>query len=171
MKPKTATTRRRFFCEAGAVLSTPLAVAAASDGTAEDAEALQKRLRLLEDVNAIRELHQHYARLVGVPAHDEIVSLFADPANAPLDSDLRSVAADHSERDVIDVSADHRMATARFPCTVQIEAPIEPTCPLVEMAREQGGGVVTRTESGVFENVYVKRNGAWKIERVAYRRT
>jgi hypothetical protein len=37
------------------------------------------------------------------------------------------------------------------------------------MAREQGGGVIKRTESGVFENSYVKENGAWKIERSVYR--
>ena len=44
-------------------------------------------------------------------------------------------------------------------CTVEIETAIGPSCPLVEMAREQGGGVVMRSEAGVFENAYVRRDG------------
>ena len=49
------------------------------------------------------------------------------------------------------------------------ESALDPDCPLVEMARQQGGGVVRRTERGVFENVYVKRDGSWKIQQSAYR--
>jgi len=37
------------------------------------------------------------------------------------------------------------------------------------MAREQGGGVVRRTEAGVFDNVYVRRDGVWIIEYSTYR--
>jgi hypothetical protein len=39
------------------------------------------------------------------------------------------------------------------------------------MARQQGGGVVRRSEQGVFEFVYVRREGFWKIEHAAYRAT
>ena len=41
-------------------------------------------------------------------------------------------------------------------------------CPLVEMAREQGGGVVRRKERVIFEHVYVKHGGVWKIQRSAH---
>jgi hypothetical protein len=49
---------------------------------------------------------------------------------------------------------------------VDIETLIGPSCPLVEMARQQGGGVVRRSN---FESVYVKRDGVWKIRRSSYR--
>jgi hypothetical protein len=52
---------------------------------------------------------------------------------------------------------------------VQSETAIGPDCPLVEMARQHGGGVVRRTERGVFENAYVRRGGIWKILRSVYR--
>jgi hypothetical protein len=39
------------------------------------------------------------------------------------------------------------------------------------MAREQGGGVVRRTEQGVFEHLYVRHGGIWKIRRSTYRPT
>jgi hypothetical protein len=37
------------------------------------------------------------------------------------------------------------------------------------MAREQGGGVVRRSETGVVEHVYARRDGAWIIDRSTYR--
>ena len=56
-------------------------------------------------------------------------------------------------------------------CIVDTEEVIGPPCPLVEMAREQGGGVVRRTERVVFEHTYVKQEGVWKIQRSTHRRT
>jgi hypothetical protein len=50
-----------------------------------------------------------------------------------------------------------------------MESTIGPNCPLVEMARQQGGGVVRRTEPSVIENKYVRRDGIWKIQRSAFR--
>ena len=44
---------------------------------------------------------------------------------------------------------------------------IGPDCPLVAMAREQGGGVVRHTERGTLENAYVKREGVWKDPAVS----
>jgi hypothetical protein len=53
-------------------------------------------------------------------------------------------------------------------CTVQVATPIGPSCPLVEMAREQGGGVVRRSECGVFQNAYARRDGVWSLERSTF---
>ena len=64
--------------------------------------------------------------------------------------------------------ADQLRATGLLYCTVDAETVIGPDCLLLEMARQQGGGV-GRTERGVFENVYVKREGTWKIQRSTYR--
>ena len=169
MTTKAMSTRRLFFSKAGAALSAPLAVATAS-ASREDSEALEMRLAMLEEIDAIRELHQTYARLINAQAHKEIVALFADPTRAQIDTSIRNVSSDHfAQQDVIDVATDHKTATARIHCRVQVETPIGPSCPLVEMARQQGDGVVRRAEKRVLESDYVKRGGVWKIERMIYR--
>ncbi|MBN1237277.1 MAG: hypothetical protein JXB36_02190 [Gammaproteobacteria bacterium] len=169
MKSETSTTRRRFFFKAGAALSAPLAVAAAGTpgGDGENPAALEARLRRLEDVEAIRALSRRLARLVDAGARTDAARLFVEPAGAEIDDRVRGISLDESDRDQIEVSADR--ATARLHCTVRLETPIEPRCPLVDMAAQQGGGIVRRTESGVLENVYVKRRGKWKIQRSVYR--
>jgi hypothetical protein len=163
---KGATTRRRFFWKAGAALSAPLAVAA-SDASArgEDADALRARLAELEDLNAIRELQQAYAQHVNSHVRDSLAALFADPANSQLDGSVRGVAAEPFAHGAIELAADRATARARIDCTVDVETAIEPRCTLVEMARQQGGGVIRRSEKRVLENAYVKQDGVWKIER------
>jgi hypothetical protein len=145
------------------VLSLPLAAAGAVvplHATVEE-DAIAGRLARLEDVNAIRAVNQAFAQQVNAgTAH----TLGIDRAIGNL------VTADFGERDTIEVALDRQTATGVMHCTVTIEAAIGPSCPLVEMARQQGGGVVRRSESGVFENVYVQRDGAWSIERSSYRR-
>ena len=68
------------------------------------------------------------------------------------------------------MAADGQTATAVLHCTVEIESAIGPACTLVEMARQQGGGVTRHTERGVFELTCVKRDGVWNIQRAGYRR-
>jgi ketosteroid isomerase-like protein len=172
MKTTPDVARRRFLWNAGAALSVPVALATAgpAEGAAEDGASLEARLAMLEDVNAIRELHYAYAKHVSAGAHDAVASLFADSGQARLDAGIRALAADPlGEPDAIEIAADRMSATARLHCTVTIETAIEPTCPLVEMARAQGGGTAKRSERGVLANVYVKRDGRWKIERSSFR--
>jgi hypothetical protein len=67
------------------------------------------------------------------------------------------------EHDVIEVADDRRTATARLRVTLHTETAIGPECTVVEMARQQGGGVVARDEPGVLETVYERRDGVWRI--------
>jgi hypothetical protein len=123
----------------------------------------------LEDVNAIRELTRRYVRHVNAGAHDEAAALFSEPAHADTRA-ARELAADPlGGEDAIEIAASGTTATARLHCTAEIETPIEPVTPLVAMAREQGGGVLRRSERGLLEGAYVKRDGAWKIERLTFR--
>src|SRR5262245_29769977 len=164
-------TRRSFMWTAGAALSAPLAAvaAAAPASVARDGDALM-RLAALEDIGAIRALNQAFARLVDGHAHEEIKALFINPADVRIDPEVRGLTADgFGEQDAIEVAGDRTTATALLHCTVHAESPIEPDCPLLEMARQQGGGVVRRVERGVFENVYIRRDGVWKIQRSTYR--
>jgi SnoaL-like domain len=173
MSTPAVATRRRFFLRAGAALSAPLAVSTslASNSGADGVEVLQARLAALEDVDAIRELQRTFASLVNARAHDEIAKLYADPAKARIDENVRGLSADDfGERDVVELEPGGNAAAAQFHCVVRTETPIGPTCTLVEMARQQGDGVIRRSERSILEVRYVKRQGLWKIERSAYRR-
>lgn len=174
MNEKVMTTRRRLFWKAGAALAAPLAIVGADTaaGTAANDASLRERVGRLEDENAIRELNRNWIRHFNAGAQPELARLFADRATVSDLGDICGVATDVADpQDCIELAADRSTATACMHCTVRIEAPIEPSCTLVEMARAQGGGFVRRTQKGVFEGEYVKRDGAWKIQRLTFRAT
>jgi hypothetical protein len=172
MKTKSISSRRRFFLQASAALSVPLAASAvhARQAGADDAGA-NARLAVLEDKSAIRALQQEYVRHVNSGAHEKASLLFANPSAAWLDASVRSLAANgFGEQDAIEISPDHSTATARTHCAVQTETAIGPNCTLVEMARGQGEGVLRQSENRVLVSTYVKVGGAWKIERLVWER-
>ena len=74
------------------------------------------------------------------------------------------------EHDTITIAPIGHTATAVLHCTVEIESAIGPACTLVEMARQQGGGVTRHTERGVFELACVRDGGAWTIQRASFTR-
>ena len=172
MTTNTRSTRRSFIQTAGAALSVPLTAAAVTApliAASADGDSLEARLAYLEDLNAIRTLNQEYARHVNAGTPEATVALFANPSDAQVDPEIRGMAPDRfGEQDVIDIAADRQTATARLHCTVHVESAIGPSCPLVDMARQQGGGVVRRTERGIFENIYIRRDGIWKLQRSVY---
>ena len=171
MTTQAVSTRRSFIRTAGTALSAPLAVAAANTPVSAvgDADPMASRLGMLEDANAIRALNQAFARHVNAGADEAIAGLFSDAAEARIDPAIRSIMADgFGEQDAIDIAPDRQTATGVIHCTVETETAIGPSCPLVEMARQQGGGVIRRSETGVFEQAYVKRDGVWKILRSTY---
>jgi hypothetical protein len=56
----------------------------------------------------------------------------------------------------------HRIKYTKLTPRLNTETEIGPDCTLVEMARQQGSGVVRSSESAVLENTY-RRDGGWKI--------
>lgn len=40
---------------------------------------------------------------------------------------------------------------------------------LVAMARQQGGGTITRSEQGAIEYAFMKQSGVWRMARAAVR--
>jgi hypothetical protein len=155
MTTTTGSTRRSFIQTAGAALSVPLAAAAATVSVSAEGDLLNARIARLEDLDAIRSLNLEYARQVNA---------------GEIDAGVGTIAPDgFGEQDVIDIALDRQTATARLHCTLTLETAIGPECPLVDMARQQGGGVVRRTEHGVFEHTYVRREGIWKIEGSTHR--
>jgi MoaF N-terminal domain len=161
MATKVASTRRSFIRKTGAALSMPLAAAAATGSvSAAPDDPAASRIARLEDLEAIRALSQAFARQVNA----------GDAGSLGIDASIRNISAhEFGARDVIEILPDGLSAKSLMHCIVEIETAISPSCPLVEMAREQGGGVVKRSETGVFENTYDKRDGIWTIERATYR--
>ena len=159
--------RRRFMWKAGTALAAP---AAHSTGLSDDATS-HARLALLEEQNAIRAVVRAYMRHVnGYPGADgELARVCANPARLRLHAVRALTPNPEGAADTIEIAADGRTATARLHCTADTETPIEPACPLVEMARAQGCGVLRQTERGVLETAFVKSNGGWTIERADFR--
>jgi hypothetical protein len=141
---KGTTTRRRFFGGAAA-LAAPLAA-----GTAVASDDLAARLAILEDSRAIRALLLNWARDVN-----------AGKITAPAPN-VRGLALDADAAIAVDFNG---TATARVPCTVETATPIDGDETLVEMARQQGDGVVRRSERRVLAGTLVKHGGIWILER------
>jgi len=156
-------TRRSFLGHAGVALAAPLAATAAFAGELDGAGYILGRLAALEDANAIRALQRRYTRLVGTGRREEIAALFADPARASVAEHVRSLALDGDDTFAI---ATDGTATGRVPCIVTTATPIENCGTLVEMARLQGEGFVTRSERRTLATTFVKRDGAWRIDQV-----
>ena len=68
----------------------------------------------------------------------------------------------------IDIGSDGRTATATLPCLVETETPIGPDCPLVDMARQQDGGVTRQTRQGTLSATCVTRDGTWTLAHAAF---
>jgi hypothetical protein len=160
-------TRRSFFGQASAALAAPLAATAALAGESRDGGDVAARLAALEDTNAIRALHQRYARLVtaGAGARAELTALFADPVRAVVAENVRSLTPDGEV--AVTIAADGT-ATARVACTVETATPIEPCGTLVDMARLQGDGVLKRSEQRALESSFVKRDGVWQFVNAGF---
>ena len=85
-------------------------------------------------------------------------------------SRLTTLAADPlGGEDAIEIEASGVTATARLHCTAELATPIEP----VTAARRDGARSRRRLAEAlrarVLEGVYVKRDGCWRIGRLAFR--
>jgi hypothetical protein len=133
------TTRRRFFGGA-ALLAAPLTA-----GTAVASDDLAARLAALEDENTIRAMLRDWARGVGARK----VAPAANIHGVTLDPDVSITVAENGT------------ARASVPCVIETATPIDGNETLVEMARQQGDGVVRRAERRVLHSTFVKRDGFW----------
>jgi hypothetical protein len=172
-RSSSITPRRTFIRTAGAALSAPLAataVAQAAPGTGGD--ELRTRLARLEDLAAIRALTHAWLRHLAAGDPEAAAPLFAGPSRGAIEGLTAGARVERaSDEDGLVFSEDGRSATAGVSCTVAIETPLAPDCTLVEMAQQQGGGIVRRVEGGVLEPEYLRRPDGWRIARVVYRRS
>jgi hypothetical protein len=205
--PKPNTGRRSFIWKTGAGLSAVLAsaVAGMSKTKAEDDKTLKDqvgrlsaRIGILEDANAIRNLHENYAACLDQGMYEDVMSLFAEDVevyfNGGLfvgrDTGVRRLYLNHfseghtgkrlelspecqrdsmPQQESIEVAMDRQSAKARFPFSMRVGIPMTEDSTLVQMARLQGQGIVHWNECGIYENSYVKVGDVWKIKRIEYR--
>jgi hypothetical protein len=164
----------------------------------EQVDRLSSQLGILEDTNAIRKLHNAYGYYLDKGIFEEIVSLFADDGEVYFnggifmgkDNGIRRLYIDHfgqgftgdkngplhgflldhtQQQDIVDIAPDRKSAKARFHCFMQAEAQVDSEFPMMEMARQQGQGVLQWWEGGIYENFYVKEGDTWKIKKLDYR--
>ncbi len=157
----TMQSTRRNFLKIGSVIAAPLA--AAAPGMAQAGDDAAERLARLEDINAIRDLAARYVMAVNAGRAEEARALFVDPDRPPADDTVRFIGADAGALSAIELSADRTGARLSAACTVRTETPITPSCPLVEMAKLQGEGVVRAESARMLTADFVKTDGAWKI--------
>jgi hypothetical protein len=166
-------------------------------GLKAQVDHLSNQLGNLEDANAIRRLHQAYESRLTEGMYEEVAGMFAKDAEAVYNGGLfagkegiHRLYCDNfasgltgkkiepapgfepdpaQQLDFVEVAADRRTATGKFPYSMQVGTPMTGDSSLLEMARLQGEGIVKWWEGGVCEAIYVKVGGGWKIKRLEYR--
>jgi hypothetical protein len=199
--------RRSFIWKAGAAVSALLASATAAvsnprvdhdAGLKDQIDQLSNQLRIHEDTNAIRALHQTYESYLDNGIYEEVVNLFTDDGEVVFNGGVfrgknrgvRRLYCDHFRagftgkkiepapgfelnparlQDIIEVAPDRKSAQARFAYSVQVGVPIISDSLLVEMAHLQGQGIIKWWEGGIHEVSYLKEGDSWKIKRLEYR--
>jgi len=157
----------------------------------DQVEALTRQLAQLQDVNAIRTLQHTYGYFMDKGLYDEVVDLFAEdgelrfmggvfkgkaglrrlycerlrPAFTGKNGPAYGLLCDHMQlQDVIHVAADGKTAKARWRALLQggshdSKPDINPHLP-----RQWW-------EGGLYENLYVKEDGVWKVKVMGHNLT
>jgi hypothetical protein len=170
------------------------------DGLNAEVDRLSRQLGLLEDQNAIRTLHQTYETLLDGGMYEQVVELFTEDGAVVFNGGVFSGKKDgvsrlyrdrfragsagkkigpppgfelpaEQQQETINAGIDRRSASAQFPYSIQVGAPLVSDSSLVILARLHGGGIMKWCESGTCEASYAKdgKDGSWKIKRLEYR--
>jgi hypothetical protein len=143
---------------------------------------LTHRMGVIEDIQAIRTLHFKYGYYMDKWLFPEIVDLFAEDGEIyflngifkgkqgvrrmfgdgfGISGPSYGVLTDHLHlQDIVDVAPDRMTAKGRFRCFLMggiHESRTEPTAIPSQF-----------WEGGVYENLYIKENGIWKIKLLNY---
>jgi len=143
---------------------------------------LKQQTGILEDIQAIRTLHFKYGYYMDKWLFPEIVDLFAEDGEMHflngifkgrkgvrrmfgdefgIKGPTYGVLSDHLQlQDIVDVAPDRRTAKGRFRVFL--------TMGIHESKKESTAIPSQFWEGGVYENLYVKDNGVWKIKLLNY---
>jgi carotenoid cleavage dioxygenase len=153
-----------------------------------------ERTDLLEDANAVRTLHRTLEARLHEGRYEEVLDLFDNKAEVVYNGGLfkgqkgiRRLYCDLFRSgmtgrkiepapgfeidtvDAVEMAADGKTATGRFPYSIQAGTPMQGESSLVKMARLQGEGIRKWWEGGAYEATYAKTGSSWKIRKLEYR--
>lgn len=162
---------------------------AASSNLAREIAELRKQVTRLEDIHAVRTLHFKYGYYIDMCLYDEAADLFAEDGEVRFlngvykgkagvrrlycewfrnlftrgqNGPVRGFLLDHLQlQDIVDISPDGKSAQARFRA-VMMAGQHKSKEDRIEHFPEQCW------EGGIYENLYVKDRGVWKIKRLNY---
>jgi hypothetical protein len=166
--------------------------AAPSRGSAaqQRLEQMERRLARLEDIHAVRTLHFKYGYYIDMCLYDEACDLFAEDGEVRFlngiyrgkagarrlycdwfrnlftnghNGPVHGFLLDHLQlQDIVDISADGKTASGRFRALLMAGQH--------ESKQERIGNNFPAQcwEGGIYENLYVKDRGVWKIKRLNY---
>jgi hypothetical protein len=98
------------------------------------------------------------------------VQRFGQGTTAKQDGPVHLALLDHGqEQPGVEVAPDGKPALARFHCLMQVSARDTSRYPMMDLARQQGQGILQWWEGGLYENSYVKVGEVWKIKTLDYR--
>ncbi len=190
--------RIRLWGAVAALAIALITTAACSNADlAEKVEQMSNRLGILEDTQAIRNLHYAYGYYIDKCLYEDVVDLFADDGEVHFaggiyrgkDEGVRRLYVesflegftggkpgpvhgfllDHLQmQDVIHVAPDRETAKARFRAFMQAGAHVTSESPMGEADRKEDRGPTQWWEGGIYENSYVKEDGVWKIKVLNY---
>lgn len=155
----------------------------------QQVERLTEQLGVVEDVNAVRNLHFIYGYYIDMCLYDETVDLFADSGSVRFlnglyigkagirrlycdwfrkeftkghNGPIYGFLLDHLQaQDVVSIAPDRQSAKARFRALNMIGYHETKPEPLQHMPMQFWGG-------GIYENLYVKEEDVWKIKLLDY---
>jgi hypothetical protein len=191
--------RRFYLWGVVAVLSVAFILTASCSNAKLEAkvEEMSNRLGILEDTQAIRNLHHAYGYYIDKCLYEDVVDLFADDGEVHFaggiyrgkDAGVRRLYVgsflegftggkpgpvhgfllDHLQmQDVIHVAEDRQTAKARFRAFMQAGAHETSRSPMGEADRKEKRKPTQWWEGGIYENSYVKEDGVWKIKILNY---
>ena len=192
--------RRSFIWKAGAAMSAAVASAVAGVSGANAEAGFRGRTGSLEEAESVRRLHHKHAAYVDRGMYAEAVDMFAENGEVIFkggifigkDKGIRRLYCERfnsgmtgrkierapgfeldpeQQHEIVEVAADGKSATGKFPYSIQVGMPMEGESSLVEMARLQGSGIVKWWEGGICEISCIKTGETWKIQRLEYRMT
>jgi hypothetical protein len=188
------TGRRSFMWKVGAGMSAVLAFAVPGmskpriDRDTElktRVDQLTNQLGILEDENAIRELHKAYETCLSNGKYEDVVNLFNNNGEVVFnggvfkgkEGGVRRLYFAHfspgltgkridpapgflpnteERQDMIKVATDRKSAKAQFSYSMQVGVPMVSDWQLMKMARLHGQGIKKWWEGGVYDVSYVK---------------
>jgi len=170
--------------------ATAAAAPQVAGGVARRLEQMERRLARLEDVHAVRTLHFKYGYYIDMCLYDEACELFAEDGQVRFlngiykgragarrlycdwfrnlftqghNGPIHGFLLDHLQlQDIVDIDEDGKSAKGRFRALLMAGQH--------ESKKERVGNNFPAQcwEGGIYENLYVKDRGVWKIKLLNY---